>query len=211
MIRDQESIMSPQNKKISKHAKYISKNPISRFLINKFFQDVHRILSGISFKSVVDIGCGEGLVLKSQEARLNNIMCYAIDEDILEIADAANNIPFCHVAVGSAYNIPLQPASVDLAICTEVLEHLELPEKALKEIHRVTAKYAILSVPREPIWRMLNMIRGSYWNEWGNTPGHLNHWNTHSFQGFVEKEFKILKILTPLPWTMVLCQKRSVS
>ena len=48
---------------------------------------------------------------------------------------------------------------------------------SLAEIRRVTTSHALLSVPREPIWRMLNFLRGKYWSSGGNTPGHLQHWS----------------------------------
>ena len=69
----------------------------------------------------------------------------------------------------------------EAVVCTEVLEHLEEPEKALRELLRVTRRWVILSVPREPLWRVLNMVRGAYLRHFGNTPGHIG--------GFVERNF----------------------
>ena len=36
-------------------------------------------------------------------------------------------------------------------------------------------------MPREPLWRGLNMARGAYLKDLGNTPGHVNHWSKRSF------------------------------
>ena len=41
--------------------------------------------------------------------------------------------------------------------------------------------YLLVCVPREPLWRGLNMARGAYLKDLGNTPGHLNHWSKRSF------------------------------
>ena len=91
-------------------------------------------------------------------------------------------------------------------MCLEVVEHLKYVENVIKELERVGSKYILVSVPREPIWRILNMIRGKYWINFGNTPGHLNHWNSASFISMLKKYFKILKVFKPLPWTVVLME-----
>ena len=38
---------------------------------------------------------------------------------------------------GTAYAIPVESDSFDSALCTAVMEHLEEPEQALRECHRV--------------------------------------------------------------------------
>jgi len=67
----------------------------------------------------------------------------------------------------------------------------------------------ILGVPREPIWRALNMSRGKYLKDFGNTPGHLNHWSSTKLARYLEKHFGVVESMkTPLPWTIVLVGKR---
>ena len=46
---------------------------------------------------------------------------------------------------------------------------------------RCAQRWLLVSVPREPVWRMVNMARGAYWKDLGNTPGHVNHWSKRSF------------------------------
>jgi SAM-dependent methyltransferase len=55
---------------------------------------------------------------------------------------------------GTAYAIPVADSSFDTALCTAVLEHLEEPELALRECHRVLRPngVAIYSVPF--IWHL---------------------------------------------------------
>ena len=81
---------------------------------------------------------------------------------------AKKNLPFCNVNIGNIYDLQFNENEFDLIICSEVLEHLIKLMKLLKK-YRVTNKYALLSVPREPIWRILNMIRLKYWGSLGNT------------------------------------------
>ena len=51
------------------------------------------------------------------------------------------------------------------------------PEATLAEMARVARRHLLVSVPREPLWRGLNMARGAYLRDLGNTPGHVNHWS----------------------------------
>jgi SAM-dependent methyltransferase len=90
-----------------------------------------------------------------------------------------------------------------LVVGLEVLEHVPQPERALADIARVCRGTAILSVPREPIWRAGNMARGRYLKDWGNTPGHVNHWSSGAFERFVRTRFDVGDIARPVPWTMV--------
>jgi len=191
----------------SKHAKYRDLNPVSRFLVNGFFESIRSLASTVEAGSILDVGCGEGLVMKSLEDLVANKSCYAIDHDPQEIKDARQNVSFCDFKVGSIYEIPYEDNFADLVFCTEVLEHLDDPELALNELHRVSSGYAIISVPNEPLWRILNMVRLKYLKDLGNTPDHKNHWSSRSFKRFAEKKFTIVKEYNPIPWNCLLCKK----
>lgn len=192
----------------SKHAKYATQNPISRYLVHNFYTQIADIVNTLQFDSVLDVGCGEGVLLHSLQHKMQAKTCYAIDLDPNEVADATKNLPFCQVQVGSAYDIPFDDGAVELVICTEVLEHLDDPLQALQELSRVTRRFALISVPREPIWRILNMARGAYWSAWGNTPDHVNHWSSRGFRRFASLYFTILEQRRPLPWTILLGEKK---
>jgi len=87
--------------------------------------------------------------------------------------ELVSDVPFTRESI---YELPRPAASVDTVVCLEVLEHLGDPEAGLRELARVTQRHVILSVPREPLWRLLNMARGAYLRDWGNTPGHLRNY-----------------------------------
>lgn len=52
------------------------------------------------------------------------------------------------------------------------------------------------------------MARGKYWKDFGNTPGHIQHWSKKKFCRMVaDNDMKIVSVKTPFPWTMVLAKK----
>ncbi|MCF8070732.1 MAG: class I SAM-dependent methyltransferase [Desulfobacterales bacterium] len=196
---------SPKNNfSNSKHYKYNTNNPISNYLVSKFYQKISQLTKEINFTSLVDVGCGEGVLLKYLSRDISKKLCCAIDYDLNETKDAIMNLHFCNVMRASIYEMPFDNNSFDLVICTEVLEHLENPDKAIEEIYRICNQYVLLSVPREPIWRLSNLARFSYLSDFGNTPGHINHWSGREFRRFVKKKFSLIKVSQPLPWTVIL-------
>jgi hypothetical protein len=86
-----------------------------------------------------------------------------------------------------------------------VLEHVPDPEHALAEMAR-TARggHVLVSVPREPLWRALNVARGAYLGALGNTPGHVNHWSKRGFAQLLERYGDVVGVRSPFPWTMLL-------
>jgi ubiquinone/menaquinone biosynthesis C-methylase UbiE len=104
----------------------------------------------------------------------------------------------------SAYELPFEDASFDLVVCCEVLEHLEHPGRGLAEAVRVAKKAVLVSTPREPLWRVLNVARGRYLRDLGNTPGHVQHFGRRSLVRLVESRLRVVETRTPVPWTVVL-------
>ena len=156
-------------------------------------------------RTVHEVGCGEGRLSRQLHARLG-IPIRASDFSSTLVAEnqtrAESGVDY---VARSIYD--LEPASdrADLIVCCEVLEHLERPEDALAALRAVSAAAYIFSVPREPLWRVLNLARGQYLGALGNTPGHLQHWSRRAFVRFLKAgSFKVTACRQPLPWTMVL-------
>ena len=108
--------------------------------------------------------------------------------------------------VKSVYDLDPDVDHAELIVCCEVLEHLEEPVKALAMLARLAKPYLLVSVPREPVWRVLNVARGKYLRDLGNTPGHLQHWSQKKFLDLLQAKFEIDVEDSPFPWTMALCR-----
>ena len=85
-----------------------------------------------------------------------------------------------------------------------MLEHVPDPEATVAEMARVARRHLLVSVPREPLWRALNLARGAYVKDLGNTPGHVNHWSRRAFVALLSRHGRVLDVRSPFPWTMLL-------
>jgi SAM-dependent methyltransferase len=127
-----------------------------------------------------------------------------LEERSIQAGWAEHRAPNLEYRVMQAENLPFADGEFELASAIEVLEHLPDPEHTLSEMARCAARHLLVSVPREPLWRLLNMARGAYWPALGNTPGHLNHWSERSFVELLSRHGEVVEVRSPFPWTMLL-------
>jgi 2-polyprenyl-3-methyl-5-hydroxy-6-metoxy-1,4-benzoquinol methylase len=185
-------------------AKYEASNPIVRHLLNRFLRRLDEVTACLEPSSVLDVGCGEGVVTARLAQHLAPAEVLGVDADEVHLktewnSRSATNLSF---AAGSAYDLPFGDDRFDLVCCIEVLEHLERPRDALAEMVRVARKALLLSVPNEPSWRISHMLAGKDVGALGNTPGHINHWSKHGFAELVSNYGRIEKVETVFPWTL---------
>jgi SAM-dependent methyltransferase len=180
--------------------KFAAKNPLVRRMMNGFKNSLYDFVSDIEFDNVLEVGCGEGYILEL----LNLPHSLGTDIDWPVLAQARTRFPAGFFAAADAAHLPLPNKCTDLVLGIEMLEHVPDPAAVLLEIKRVSRGYCILSVPREPVWRVLNMARGRYLGAWGNTPGHIQHWSSGAFVQLASRHMRVLAVKQPFPWTMVL-------
>lgn len=190
------------------YPKYSTRNPLARNMVNHFLKTVDHMVAEINPSNIHEVGCGEGHLISRYVSRGINLTASDFSEKIIAYARTLSESQNLAVEfkVKSIYSLTPLEDTANLILCCEVFEHLENPELALDAIASAANPYLITSVPREPIWRVLNMMRGKYLTSLGNTPGHLQHWSKQKFVNFIGTRFDILKIATPLPWTMVLAR-----
>jgi 2-polyprenyl-3-methyl-5-hydroxy-6-metoxy-1,4-benzoquinol methylase len=186
--------------------KYNSTNPLTRRLMAGFERDLEELLGLADPGSLLDVGCGEGVLVHRWAQRLPERRVVGIDleEESIQAGWAERQAPNLEYRVMRAENLPFAENEFDLASAIEVLEHVPDPEHTLAEMARCAERHLLVSVPREPLWRALNMARGAYWRELGNTPGHLNHWSRRSFTSLLARHGTVAEVRSPFPWTMLL-------
>jgi 2-polyprenyl-3-methyl-5-hydroxy-6-metoxy-1,4-benzoquinol methylase len=188
-------------------AKYNSNNPVIKMMIRNFFAKIRRVVALLDANDrILEVGCGAGEssrrildMLAGQEFEASDI-----DERyIAELKETDFPVP---VRQESVLDIKRKNKEFDCVFMLELLEHVPEYERALSEAFRVSRKFVVVSVPNEPLWRILNMCRGKYLKDWGNTPTHVNHWSPKSIQNLISRYGTVIKTYTPFPWTIVLAQ-----
>lgn len=192
----------------SNFLKHTSKNPIQQFLITNFYKNLIELAKPLNPETILDAGCGEGFSLNKLAANKIGKKFEGIDGSKTALSLGGKLFPHLVFNYGSVYKLPYKDNFFDLVICTEVLEHLNNPKKVLHEIVRVSKKYAIISVPNEPLFMLSNFLRGKNVMQFGNDPEHIQHWTIFSFQRFLKREnIKIKAVELPFPWIMTLIEK----
>lgn len=186
--------------------KYGSRNPLVRRLMAGFEGALAELFELAAPRSLLDVGCGEGVLVQRWAHALPHARVVGIDlqEQSIQAGWAAHAAPNLEYRVQEAADLPFADGEFDLASAIEVLEHVPDPAHTLAEMARCAQRHLLVSVPREPLWRMLNVARGAYWSELGNTPGHLNHWSRRSFVRLLARHGEVVEVRSPFPWTMAL-------
>ena len=191
--------------------KYGSTNPVVRRLMARFESTLDELFTQADPQSLLDVGCGEAVLTHQWAQRLGDgrrVVGIDLDDPALHAEWAKRTAPNLEYRVMKAENLPFADGEFDLAAAVEVLEHVPDPEHTVAEMARVAQRWLLVSVPREPLWRGLNMARGAYWKDLGNTPGHVNHWSKGSFVALLSRHGEVVQARSPFPWTMLLVRLR---
>jgi ubiquinone/menaquinone biosynthesis C-methylase UbiE len=188
--------------------KYGSTNPVVRRLMASFENALDALFSVAAPRSVLDLGCGEGVLTARWAERLGSGRVVGVDLDDPKLraewsSRGRGNLEFLAIQDGE---LRFADGEFDLAAAIEVLEHVPDPDRTVAEMARVAGRHLLVSVPREPLWRALNVARGAYVRQLGNTPGHVNHWSKAAFVRMLGRHGHVREVRSPFPWTMALVE-----
>jgi 2-polyprenyl-3-methyl-5-hydroxy-6-metoxy-1,4-benzoquinol methylase len=191
--------------------KHETSNPIQRRLIDAFHRQVVAGARRAAPTCVLEVGCGEGYVLAELQRAGVDADLIGVDLSAPAIAAARGRVTApAELHVGDARDVmaSFSGRRPDLVMMLEVLEHLEEPGAMLDDLSELTTRHVLLSVPREPWFRGMNLLRLKNVRGLGNDPEHINHWSSRSFVKTVSRRFDIVTIARPFPWTLVLARIR---
>lgn len=187
----------------SNYRKHTTKNPLKKIFIENYHNKLISLVSPLDAKRLLDAGAGEGFILKFLFEHKIGKELEGIDYSDEAIKIGKKLHPYLNLKKGTIYALRYPANHFDIVLCTEVLEHLDDPVKALGEIERVSKKYVLITVPHEPWWTLFNFT------QWGKDIGHINHWSGGGIKRFIQRNsnLKVVKKVYAFPWTMILAKK----
>lgn len=100
------------------------------------------------------------------------------------------------------------PAS-DVLVYVGVVESSLHPESILNDIRTMGIDRFIIVVPNQPWWRIANILRFAYFDQSGNSPGHIHHWSSKAFRHWIrDNGWNVETMVRPFPWSINLCKIR---
>ncbi len=113
-------------------------------------QHIIDICKGRAFKKVLEVGAGDGSILKilADQNFAPEYHAVEISESGVEHIKSRNIKGLQSVQLFDGYHLPFEDSSFDLIILSHVLEHVEHERLLLRELKRV-ASYCVIEVPRD--------------------------------------------------------------
>lgn len=194
-----------------------TKNPIRNWFHLKrqeiVNQQVHKYLNDGNHV-IVDLGCGNAIWNK------NHLPLTGIDISKQNLKYALDTGYISNYKIAFANNTKLKNESVDIVVCSEVIEHLQNPQETVIEINRILKHEGIFicTVPHDTIlsfWKVLfNLqcfyqggIKGSQYYK--GKCGHINHFSPKSIKILLGRYFDILDQFSMRRFTIfTICRKR---
>jgi SAM-dependent methyltransferase len=177
---------------------------VVRHLVARFLQRIGSLVEAQGPRRVLEVGCGEAVVIQYLSGRLPGVRFVGAELDGAALARGRVRCPGVPLVQADAYQLPFRSRGYDLVLCLEVLEHLEDPGRALRELRRVSRGGCLLSVPHEPFFRLGNLFRGKNVLRLGNPSDHVQHWGAADFASFCGAELAVRTATGSFPWLIVL-------
>ena len=189
--------------------KYTNTNPIHRLSLGRFYDAVAEALREIKPTSVLDFGCGEGFILDMMADRDIALPGYeGLDLRLDALQEAERRWPETSFMQANLFDPALDSRRFHTVMALEVLEHVFEPEKVLERLVSLSDEHLVLTVPNEPWFQLMNLIRGRDFVRLGNHPEHINHWNEKTFPDFVAQHAEVTNVISRFPFVIVTARRK---
>lgn len=158
-------------------------NGLYQRALNRYLDRFAGLLVGTGASNVLDAGCGEGFVHRGMVARGYRGAWTGVDVSDGAVEFARGRAPEAAWRAGDLRALPDASSHYELVLCSQVLEHIPEPERVRDELARVSAKWLLISVPLEPLFRRICALTIELGV--GEDPGHVNFWTPAAFREFL--------------------------
>lgn len=191
--------------------KYASRNPVQIYVLERFVAAAAGEINRLSPSTILEFGTGEGFFLErllKHGAKLPSVLGIDLRADAL--TEARERCPSCRFEQIDLLDWDREPQSFDMVIASEVLEHLDDPGRYLERLVSLARGQLLLTVPQEPWFQIMNLIRGRDIRRLGNHPEHVNRWSLRTFKRFVSDYAEIETAYTVFPFILVVARPRAI-
>lgn len=166
-----------------------------------------KIIKNVDFKNCLDLGCASGYMISQIASSFPGKQYMGVDVYDRAISHAKKKYKNIKFRVVDPKKLPFRNNTFNLIICYETIEHVEDPEKSLKELKRVLSKGGTLLLAMDSGSLLFRII----WTIWENTKGkvwkgsHLHPFHHSELEDIIKSAgFKIRKkILTHIGMEVV--------
>lgn len=121
-------------------------HPIERMKQESRIKTIEKLMPE-DVNKILFIGCGQG-----EELKVCKEPAVGLDLSFCALKKAKEKRPKDNFVEGDACNLPFKSDSFDCVVCSEVLEHLAEPRKAISEFARILSKEGSVVITT-PNWR----------------------------------------------------------
>ncbi|QHT72210.1 class I SAM-dependent methyltransferase [Rhodocytophaga rosea] len=151
--------------------------------------NILELTQGLKFRSVLEVGAGDGSILQqlSEHRFADELYAVEISGSALQRIQHRNISQLKQSVLFDGYTIPFENNSFDLVILSHVLEHVEFERRLLRELMRV-APVQLIEVPKDYRFGVDKKVKHflSY--------GHINMYTPSSLRFLLKSEgFTIMK------------------
>ncbi len=138
-------------------------------------------------ETILDVGCASGHFLYDISIIFPNSSCTGVDIYNRAVSYGKKKYHNINFYIGDAHKLPFANKAFDLVLCTEVLEHVQEPEKVLFELKRVIKKDGSIIIELDSgsmlftiIWFIWKKFRGKVWKN-----SHLHSFNLKNLEKLI--------------------------
>lgn len=185
--------------------KYQTRNPVVQHLIRRFFRMLLKEITKLEPATILDLGCGEGIVAGAILKEMPSIAYRGCDNNRGAIDEARRRNSTGEFERRDLFDLQPERQRPDLVLCLEVMEHIEETDKLLRQFARLAGKHVLVSVPWEPFFRLGNLCRGRHVGQLGNHPEHVHCFDRTSLRRALSRHFSNVRVEPSFPWLFGIC------